>query len=229
MVHKYKLIVEEGDPYEKGSEIGLPSSHILIGRPWKDHQPDIPFTSLYISKKHASIDFDQNRCIINDLDSKHGTQINGIPIQPYQPCFITHGDLIGFAQGIVNLRVCAVYDSEVENTIDLIQSNTNKNDSNSSLLIVTQRREVFIEGNKISLFGKDLTLLLVLFENRNRALSYNEIKAKVWPERPMGIDSNVPDVGNDEITALVYRLRKRLNNFGSLIVSIPRYGYRLDL
>jgi DNA-binding winged helix-turn-helix (wHTH) protein len=37
------------------------------------------------------------------------------------------------------------------------------------------------------------------------------------------------DVGNDEISSLVYRIRKRLSNYSGLIVTIPHYGYSLDL
>lgn len=228
--NNYFLIIEQGEPYEKGTEIALQTGESLLGRPWKTHQPDIPFTSLYISKKHLSFSFNKNQCIVEDLSSKHGTQLNGVDLTPLQPYVINNGDLISLAQGTVVLRVSAVYDSEAEYTIDLVQMVSQAPLPNpGAIFIDCERREVFIDNNKLNIFGKDIELLLLLFENRNRAVSYNEIKARVWSERPVSLDNNIPDVGNDEITALVYRLRKRLKNYGTLIVTIPRFGYRLDL
>ena len=228
--NKYDLIIEKGDPHEKGTKIALPTGETLLGRPWKNHQPEIPFTSLYISKRHLSFSLLDNQCIVNDLSSKHGTQINGSDIDPFQPYVIRNGDIISLAQGAVVLRVSSIYDSESEYTVDLVQMiSQDKNCLPKALFIDSERREVFIENKKINLFGKDIELLLLLFEYRNRAVSYNQIKLRVWSERPLSMENNIPDVGNDEITALVYRLRKRLNNYGNLIVTIPRYGYRLDL
>lgn len=228
--NNYYIIIEQGEPHETGTEIALLTGETLLGRPWKTHQPDIPFTSLYISKKHLAFSLLNNQCIVSDLSSKHGTQLNGVDLVPLQPYVINNGDLISLAQGTVVLRVSAVYDSEAEYTIDLVQMGSSPPPpAPSALFIDCERREVFIENNKLNIFGKDIELLLLLFENRNRAVSYNEIRARVWSERPLSLDNKTPDVGNDEITALVYRLRKRLNNYGNLIVTIPRFGYRLDL
>ncbi|MHB9093729.1 MAG: winged helix-turn-helix domain-containing protein, partial [Eubacteriales bacterium] len=91
------------------------------------------------------------------------------------------------------------------------------------------RREILIDGKPLHLFGKDLDLLLLLYRNRNNAVSYNEIKAVVWPERLHNGADNIPDVGSDEITALVYRLRKRLGRYGQCVISVPRFGYMLDM
>ncbi|WP_027416898.1 hypothetical protein [Aneurinibacillus terranovensis] len=52
----------------------------------------------------------------------------------------------------------------------------------------------------------------------------------VRPERMMGEHQGIPDVGRDEINALVYRLRKRLGKYGEKIVIVPRstYGRKRD-
>lgn len=226
--NRFLLIVEQGEPHDKGTEITLPMGETLLGRPWKSHQPDIPFTSLTISKKHLSFSFQDNQCIVNDLSSKHGTQLNGTAMNPYQPYLVKHDDVINMAQGTVILRVSAAFDSESEYTVDLIQAPV-KLPAPNALVIDGDRREVFIDNQKLNIFGKDIELLLLLFENSNLPVTYNQIRQRVWSERPLSPENNVPDVGNDEITALVYRLRKRLDKYGSQIVTVPRYGYRLDL
>ncbi|MGE5458889.1 MAG: FHA domain-containing protein [Methanobacterium sp.] len=227
--NRFFLIVEQGEPHDKGTEIALAPGETLLGRPFKSHQPDIPFTSLYISKKHLSFSFQNNQCVVNDLSSKHGTQINGKEINPFQPYIVNHDDIINLAQGTVVLRVSAAYDSESEYTIDLVHMNTlPKIPNNNAFFIDSERREVFIDNQKLNIFGKDIELLLLLFENRNRPVTYNEIRIRVWSERPLSPENNVPDVGNDEITALVYRLRKKLDIYGNQIITVPRYGYRLD-
>jgi DNA-binding response OmpR family regulator len=50
----------------------------------------------------------------------------------------------------------------------------------------------------------------------------------VWPERELGADS-MPLVSNEEVTTLVYRLRKRLESHDHLIRTVSGYGYLLDL
>jgi len=86
-----------------------------------------------------------------------------------------------------------------------------------------------MDGKELQLYGKDMDLLMLLYQNMDRAVSYTEIKKDVWPERLFEDSDGVPDVGGDEISALVYRLRKRMGRHGELIKNVPRYGYILDL
>ena len=44
----------------------------------------------------------------------------------------------------------------------------------------------------------------------------------------LGADGR-PLVTDEELTTLVYRLRKRLDPHGDLIRTVPGYGYMLDL
>ncbi|ADI02021.1 FHA domain-containing protein [Syntrophothermus lipocalidus] len=223
------LIVEQGEPHDKRTAIKLAPGEALIGRPWKTHHPDIPFTSLYISKKHAVLSFQDNQATITDLASRHGTQVNGNQLVPYEPYPLKHGDIISLAGGIVLLTFHNMYETEFEQTLDLTQPPANRSILPQSLVVNGDRREVLLNGKPLRLSGKDAELLIVLYENRGKAISYDEIRRRVWPERPPSPQTNVPDVGNDEITSLVYRLRKRLGQHGNLIVTIPRYGYMLDL
>lgn len=53
-----------------------------------------------------------------------------------------------------------------------------------------------------------MELLICLYENLNQAVSYNDIKLIVWPERIIQGSEIIHNVDNDEINSLVYRLRK---------------------
>lgn len=86
-----------------------------------------------------------------------------------------------------------------------------------------------IDGCPLLLSGKHTELLIMLYQKRNQAVSYDEIKVKIWPERITDESQKAPDVGRDEINALIYRLRKKLGSYGERIVTVSRYGYMLDL
>ncbi|ADG83281.1 FHA domain-containing protein [Thermincola potens] len=229
-MHNIFLYIIQGEPYNYATVIYLPGHRTLIGRSWNGHQPDISFNSLLISRKHAEIVLEKDRCYIKDLASKHGTHVNGRDIGQNQACPLSHGDKIDLARGEVKFIFNNLLEADAGETVELGEALLRQRHSGSgtdSLCIVPERREVFVNGQPVNLSGKDLDLLLLLYDNRGKAVNYDEIKRKIWPERQIDI-TNTPDVGNDEITALVYRLRKRLGNSGQYIVSIPRYGYMLE-
>ncbi|MEQ8174795.1 MAG: FHA domain-containing protein [Syntrophomonadaceae bacterium] len=226
------IVIEQGEPYEKGTEIILSPGAVVLGRPWKDNQPDIPFISPHISKKHVELSVKNGVVNLVDLFSKHGTQINGLDIQPEKPYVLKNKDSVSLAKGKVQFQLLMHFESSSENTVDLNTSDladlTVYYHSNS-MVIDAKKREVYIDGQKIKFFGKEIELLLVLYENVNQATSIDEIKLRVWPERPVDPLLKTPDVGADEINSLVYRLRKRLTTHSKSIVTVPRYGYRLDI
>lgn len=226
------IVIEHGEPYEKGTEIILSPGAVVLGRPWKDNQPDIPFISPHISKKHAELTIRNGVVNLVDLTSKHGTQINGTEIQPETQYVLKNHDWISLARGKVQFQLLIHFESINENTVDLNTDDLNGmavSYNTNPMAIDPRKREVFINGQKINFFGKEIELLLVLYENVNRATSVDEIKLRVWPERPVDPVHNIPDVGADEINSLVYRLRKRLSNHSNCIVTVPRFGYRLDI
>jgi len=224
------LIIEQGEPHPTNTEIVLTLREMIIGRPWRTNHPDIAFTNPQISRRHAIIKFENDNFFIIDLASKHGTKVNNIILEPHQPFTLRHGDSIDLAKGSAFLSFQGIYESENDTTVDLVRYNASKPiTSPAGLTINLPRREVLLDNQPLHLSGKDLDLLLELYKNRNKAVSYDHIRVTVWPERPLSMHDNIPDVGSDEINALVYRLRKRLGTCGSLIVTIPRFGYRLDL
>jgi len=217
------LIVEKGAPYNKGDRIQIDEKGAVIGRSWKTDTPGVAFDSPYISRKHVLITWNGECFLLKDLQSKHGTQVNGREIEPDTPVEINDGDRITLAKGIVVLEYKKAGDFD-DRTITLTNFLPQDWDG---VLIDPELREVYINGELLNFSGKEKDLLFFLYLNRNRAVSYDEIKRELWPERKAEKDM-VPDVGSDEITALVYRLRKRLGKYGQKVVTVARYGIRLE-
>lgn len=218
------FILENGEPYEPNIEISVETNPLLIGRLSNAFKPDICFSNLHISRRHASLTCECGIFKLIDLGSKHGTNINGERLVPGTTYELHDGDRIVLANGVVSLWFCDNRDDDV--TIDFDSTYDSERSFVSSLKVNVERRELLIDGIEASLYGKEMDLLLCLYNNKNRVLSYDEIRQAVWPER--GKDGFV-DVNNNEITTLVHRTRKKLGSHGKSIVSIPRFGYRLDL
>lgn len=232
------LVIEKGEPFQYNDTIVISKKEYVLGRKWKDHDPDISFSSLYISRKHAVISYIDNQYVIVDLNSKSGTQVNGQPVSN-KPRVLKDGDRINLAMEEAVMVFHNTYEKDLEHTLELklpliadaerLLSDKQTVEKTQGLFIHLGRREVLIDGLPLFLSGKDVDLLMFLYEQRNQAVSYDDIKIRIWPERLTHTSGEVPDVGRDEVNALVYRLRKKLGKYGQCIVTIPRYGYMLDL
>lgn len=223
------LVIIKGEPYKANEVVHVGENELILGRQWINNQPDIAFSSPYISRRHAVIRSENNEFTITDLMSKSGTKINGIPIHS-TPYVLRDGDRISLAREEAVLVFTNTYEKDLGHTLDLTNLMAIEQEKAlGGLSINLDRREVLIDGVPLYLSGKDADLLLLLFERVNQAVSYDEIRINIWPERLFNTDSEIPDVGRDEINALVYRLRKRLGKYGARIITIPRYGYMLDL
>jgi DNA-binding winged helix-turn-helix (wHTH) protein len=223
------LRIEKGDPFNEGERIPLSEGELLIGRIGKENTPDITFSSPYISRRHAIIHLESNQATIMDVKSKHGVQVNGYDLKPNKPYVVRNSDKISLAKGVVLLTFINNNEIELERTMEFTSPFVYKQSGISGLVVQPERRTVLLDGSPVSLSGKHTELLIVLYQNKNQAVSYDELRLKVWPERMMGEHQGIPDVGRDEINALVYRLRKRLGKYGEKIVTVPRYGYMLDI
>lgn len=219
------MLIKKGDPEHLQKRKFLHEDECTIGRRGSQLKPDIAFSSPYVSRKHAVIRKIGNQYTISDLESKHGTEVNGVAVhQAPQPLF--HGDLISLAKGVVELIFFAEgSEMDVTREFSFPLSTAPASKATPGLLINLERREIRLDGKRIYLTGKDMDLLMLLYQRANQAVSYEEIMVLVWPERLVNTDKSVPDVGRAEINALVYRLRKRLGRYGEKVTTIPRYGY----
>ena len=72
---------------------------------------------------------------------------------------------------------------------------------------------------------KEFDIPEVLFKNKGRAVSREEIADPGWPERANG------DVNDENIDQYIRRLRRRVEpipSFPKLIVTLRDYGYRMS-
>jgi DNA-binding response OmpR family regulator len=98
----------------------------------------------------------------------------------------------------------------------------------SPLFLDEAKHEVFLNGENLKLTGKRYELFRLLYQNRGRAVSDDEIRQAVWPERESGPDG-VPLVNDEEIATLIRFLRERLGEYAYLLETVRSYGYRLEL
>ena len=81
------------------------------------------------------------------------------------------------------------------------------------------KREVLLNGKKVDLTSQEFNLLEVLIKNKNLALSRETLLEKAWGYDYYG-DTRTIDIH-------IQRLRKKLN-FDGVIVTVFKYGYRLE-
>jgi len=225
MTWEYCLIIEDGEPYQSGERIPLGSKDLVIGRSSSNFTPDISFSSPYVSRRHALINCQEGRYFISDLGSTHGTMLNDQALKPFEPHQLQEGDRITLVKGLITLSFGPYIDNERTflNLPKVIVQDRH------SLVVDLAKRQAYINGEPLSISGKPLDLLMLLYENKNKAVSYDEIKKALWSERQVD-ENNIPDVGHDEIGSLVYRLRKSLGEpYASCLTAIPRFGLVLNL
>ncbi len=219
------LVIEKGNSYEKGTYLSLQENKIVVGRSTVSFIPEVNFDNLLISRRHCSIGKCNGSWLLSDLGSKHGTTLNGQPILPFSEHILSHGDKIGLAAGVVVFRI--VFAGEVENTMELDKTQPTKViDGSQAALPVTvdlQKMTLLVNNQEVPLSGKEWLLLEILHRNRNRFVSYEEIKKVVWAERGP-LDNNSHDVGVDEINVLIYRLRRKLGVHARLVRTLRGRG-----
>ena len=220
------LYVIRGEPYPSGTCVNLSAEETLIGRISNSFAPDLAFTNAFISRRHFVIRKERDRAVLYDLGSRHGTEINGVRLTPHRPYPLNTFDIIKLAKGMTVLHFSYTF---AEQTLDLEPLSVTGRVSvpELPLTIHWEKRECVVEGKRIPMSEKEYSLIRVLHENANRLVPLEEIKAKVWPERPPGAEG-VPDVTLDELNALVYRIRKKYGKDTFLISAVRGSGYVLE-
>lgn len=225
-----RLVIEKGGPYEKGAWFSLQQDKVILGRTTSVFTPDISFDNLLISRKHCCIEQHDGVWTICELNSKHGTMLNSHPLQQAVPSPLKHGDKIGLASGVVLLRFAL--SAEFERTLDyestlLLQAPAVSQTAGPVVIDIT-KKALLLNNLEVSLSVKEWCLLEVLYKHQNRFVSYETIRLAVWAER-WSADNKTPDVGLDEINILIYRLRRKLGDYGHVLKTRRGQGCILEI
>lgn len=169
---------------------------------------------------------ERGKAILYDLGSRHGTEVNGEPLEPHTPHPLQSFDIIKLARGMVVLHFSYMFaDQTLEfEPISLTQQLHLMEESYS---INWEKRECTVNGQRIAMSEKEYGFIKVLTDHANQLVPFEDIKKTVWPERSADADG-IPDVSMDELNALVYRIRKKYGKDTFTISAVRGSGYVLE-
>ncbi|SMF28164.1 FHA domain-containing protein [Paenibacillus barengoltzii] len=220
------IYILRGDPFRPGTCIYLDQETTEIGRTSSESFPDMAFTNIFISRKHLMIRKEGDRAVAYDLGSRHGTELNGVRMIPHAPYVLETNDILKLARGTCVLHFSY---SPGEQTLEFepVHESTHSETTEGAVTIHWEKRECIVNGVKISMSEKEYLLLQLLHEHANRLVTIREIKQTVWYDRNPGPDG-LPDVTIDELTTLIYRIRKKYGRDTFQINAIRGSGYILE-
>ena len=189
---------------------------LVIGR---DGSCEIVVQDRQVSRYHARLMPSSEGVILEDLDSKNGTFVNGQRIN--ESMVMQEGDLIqiALAQHFVYLSSDA--------TMPLDTNIASSEEPVYSLHMDNRSRRVWVKRQELipPLSVQQFRLLHVLFEHRDQVVSRQELVESIWG------DEQGEGVSEQAIDALVRRLRDRLAALDSehaYILTVRGHGLRLD-
>ena len=182
-----------------------------IGR-WEDN--DVVIDDRWVSRYHAQVRREGEQYIVQDLDSKNGTFVNGRRIAT--PAVLSDGDQIQVTP-LVKLTFVD-YGSTAPLPVE---------GPSPDLELDLERRQVYIRGRLLtpSLSPAQFAFLSLLAEEPGRVYSRDQVIAAVWP------DDHSEGISDEAIDALVRRIRLRLRKLDpghDYIVTVRGYGFKLE-
>lgn len=199
------------------------SHSMLIGR---DPKCDIVVPDRQVSRQHARFSLSKEGVLVEDLESKNGTHLNGLSIDKATP--LEDGDVIqiALAQQFVYLSSDATVPLDAEE-IDFSIFQTAQPLPIGRLKLEQRSRRVWIGDREVlpPLSVSQFRLLEILYDYQGRVVPRKELIAKVWGQE------QAVDVSEQALDALVRRLRDRLAEVDAThayIVTVRGHGLRLD-
>lgn len=193
----------------------LAESDFIIGR---DDDVDLVIPERQVSRNHAIISFRGGNYLIQDLESKNGTYVNGVQIK--EPTPLQDGDSIQIA------LACEVMFVGTEATLPLSKADAAQLGL-GRLRMDPQAHRVWVGEKEIDppLSPPQYRMLELLYNNPDRVVNRDEIAACVWP------GTEGVGVSDQAIDALVRRLRDRLAEVDpthTYVVTVRGHGFRLE-
>lgn len=189
---------------------------LVIGR---DSSCEVVVQDRQVSRSHARLTPSSVGVILDDLNSKNGTFLNGQRVS--DSVVLQDGDLIqiALAQHFVYLSSDA--------TMPLDTSLINGEEPMFQLHLDSRSRRVWVKRQELlpPLSVQQFRLLQVLYDNRDQVISREELVQAIWG------DEQGDGVSEQAIDALVRRLRDRLGAIDqehAYILTVRGHGLRLD-
>jgi DNA-binding winged helix-turn-helix (wHTH) protein len=215
-------VVVRGFPYDEGSTLQIQRASVILGRKDGEWEPDIGFENVYVSRKQASINYENGGYTLMDFDSKHGTEVNGIKLSPFVPTVIRSSDTITFAKGMI----CLTFSTRMwEETMDFTPASP-ASPASAEYLLDPVRQLLQLRDLSYSFSDKEYRCLELLLRKERQFVGKDEIMRYVWPERFE--EDELSPASSEEINSLLYRIRKKTSPVIS-IENIRGKGYVLTL
>jgi hypothetical protein len=208
---EFPLLIAQSGPLE-GQRWKI-KSELLLGR---DPDCDIVIPKRQVSRHHARVFLGEDGTMVEDLNSKNGTYINGRHIE--EVVRLEEGDEIqvSLAQHFIYLS------SDATMPLEALPLDMQKR----RLRVDIGARRVWVLEEELDppLSASQFNLLRVLYEQSGEVVARTEIIQTVWGKAAEGVTEQALD-------ALVRRLRDRLAEIDSTweyIVTVRGHGLRLD-
>mgnify|MGYP003575810605 CR=1 FL=1 len=207
---EYPLLVAQEGPL-KGQGWQL-SQTIVLGR---EASCDVVVADRQISRFHARITPTGEGVILEDLGSKNGTHLNGIPLTA--PVVLQDGDLLSVAMAQQFLFLTS------DATMPLLEGSSQP----GRLMMDQKSRRVWVNQQQLvpPLSAQQFKLLWLLYESRGQVVSRPDLVSAVWG------DEQAAGVSDQALDALIRRLRDRISALDpthQYIDTVRGHGIRLD-
>jgi len=167
------------------------------------------------SRHHARITQTEDGYVLEDLGSKNGTYLNGQPLTV--PTVLKDGDEIGIAFAVK----LGFVDAGATAPLMFAEG------AEPVLHMDPEAKRVWVAGRELDppLSLAQYRLLELLYENRGRVVSREEVVSAVWAE------DEAEGVSEQAIDALARRLRERIAEVDpdhQYVVTVRGHGFRLE-
>jgi len=212
------MLVAQSGPVAAGQRWPLTQETLIIGR---EATCEIAIPDRQVSRQHARLRRVTQGFVVEDLESKNGTYVNGAPVRG--AVTLQDGDLIQVA--LVAKLLYVGSEATVPLRIDTTASGQVV--SAGRLRLDSASRRIWINEQEINppLSAPQFRFLELLYQHPGQVCSRDTVIQTVWPEA-QGVG-----VSEQAIDALVRRLRDRIAEIdpdNHYVATVRGHGFRLD-